>query len=311
MLHTLGPPGTRPAAGRGRRGKLASRERRLPAQADTSPRGQCMQRRAGAARDPPDSQEGESRSQRTTFGGATPLAKPVKTRGAARTGGGGPARRGGSGGAVGGGPAWTAMCLLQAAGTGLRGRRGPTRPARTHAAGAGLRGRRPGACQSHPVDSGRPFPPPSVCVLSPRPHPGRPGPPSSHLRGTLGCLSFTPLKRSLARHRIPYSCARAHASGPAGRRGPGGGGGTRSPQRRRRSGWRRAGADGDVLDAASGPARACTGLRAPTRPARAYTAGADPRDRRVAGAGPRGRRMCQRANAPPIAARVQLRAHAR
>ena len=112
------------------------------------------------------------------------------------------------------------------------------------------------------MDSGRPFPPPSVCVLSPRPHPGRPGPPSSHLRGTLGCLSFTPLKRSLARHRIPYSCARAHASGPAGRRGPGGGGGTRSPQRRRRSGWRRAGADGDVLDAASGPARACTGLRA-------------------------------------------------
>ena len=265
----------------------------------------------GQLDDPPDSQEGESRSQRTTFGGATPLAKPVKTRGAARTGGGEPARRGGSGGAVGGGPAWTAMCLLQAAGTGLRGRRGPTRPARTHAAGAGLRGRRPGACQSHPVDSGRPFPPPSVCVLSPRPHPGRPGPPSSHLRGTLGCLSFTPLKRSLARHRIPYSCARAHASGPAGRRGPGGGGGTRSPQRRRRSGWRRAGADGDVLDAASGPARACTGLRAPTRPARAYAAGADPRDRRVAGAGPRGRRMWQRANAPSIAARVQLRAHAR
>ena len=28
--------------------------------------------------DPPDSQGGESRPQRTTFGGATPLTKPVK-----------------------------------------------------------------------------------------------------------------------------------------------------------------------------------------------------------------------------------------
>ena len=174
MLHTLGPPGTRPAAGRGRRGKLASRERRLPAQADTSPRGQCMQRRAGAARDPPDSQEGESRSQRTTFGGATPLAKPVKTRGAARAGGGGPARRGGSGGAGGGGPAQTAMCLLQAAGTGLRGRRRPTRPARTHAAGAGLRG--PGRRMSIPSGGLRPSFPPAVCLRPfspPAPRPTR------------------------------------------------------------------------------------------------------------------------------------------
>ena len=76
----------------------------------------------GQLDDPPDNQEGESRPQRTTFGSATPLTKPVKTRGAARAGGGGPARRGGSGGAGGGGPAQTAMCLTQPAGL-----RGPAR----------------------------------------------------------------------------------------------------------------------------------------------------------------------------------------
>ena len=32
----------------------------------------------GQLDDPPDSQEGESRPQRTTFGGATTLTKPVK-----------------------------------------------------------------------------------------------------------------------------------------------------------------------------------------------------------------------------------------
>ena len=32
----------------------------------------------GQLDDPPDSQEGESRLQRTTFGGATPLTKPVQ-----------------------------------------------------------------------------------------------------------------------------------------------------------------------------------------------------------------------------------------
>ena len=30
--------------------------------------------------DPPDSPEGEAGPQRTVFGGATPLTKPVKTR---------------------------------------------------------------------------------------------------------------------------------------------------------------------------------------------------------------------------------------
>ena len=136
----------------------------------------------GQLDDPPDSQEGESRSQRTTFGGATPLAKPVKTRGAARAGGGGPARRGGSGGAGGGGPAWTAMCLFQAAsgparaGTGPRGRSRHSRPARTHSASAGPRGRRmliPGL---------RPSFPPAFCLHPfPPPAPGRPGHASSRL----------------------------------------------------------------------------------------------------------------------------------
>ena len=32
----------------------------------------------GQLDDPPDSQEGESQPQRTTFGGATPLTKPVQ-----------------------------------------------------------------------------------------------------------------------------------------------------------------------------------------------------------------------------------------
>ena len=101
----------------------------------------------GQLEDPPDSQEGESRPRRITFGGATPLTKPIKTRGP-RGGEVGGARRGGGGGAGGGGPGRTAMCLLQAAsgparaGAGPRGRHGPTRPARTHVASAGPRGQR-------------------------------------------------------------------------------------------------------------------------------------------------------------------------
>ena len=48
--------------------------------------------------------------------------------------------------------------------------------------------------------------------------------------------------------------------------------GTRSPRRRRWSGWRRAGADGHVLVAGR--------RHGPTRPARTYAAGADPRVQR-------------------------------
>ena len=94
--------------------------------------------------DTPDSQESESQSHRTTFGGATPLTKPVKTRGAARARGGGPARRSPrqrrwSGWRRAGTDGHVLVAGRQRAGA---GRRGPTRSARAYAAGADPRGQR-------------------------------------------------------------------------------------------------------------------------------------------------------------------------